>query len=117
MPYFTAPELSDVIVRSRELGKSEQLDPPADWPVVFSCRYHGVEAIGCVYLNGVIVIMPNRFTPGTGPLLVCNWKAVETEGLVTDIVFEWQVTKNVPETGLRLVAQEKTQDGEERVSP
>lgn len=95
MPYLTAPELSEVIVRSRELGSDEQLDPPAEWPVVFSCQYHGAEAIGCVYLNGLVMIMPNRCSPNAGPVVVSNWRSVEQDGVITDIRFEWQITRLV----------------------
>lgn len=97
MENFTAPELSDVIVRSRELQRGKQLDPPAEWPVVFSCRYHDVESIGCVFLNGFTTIMPNQCVPGTGPLMVSHWGGVESNGAITDIRFEWQVTRSVRE--------------------
>lgn len=113
MVYRTAPELSEVIVKSRELQGGEQIDPPEEWPVVFSCRYHGAESLGCVFLNGIVMIMPNHCVPGTGPLVVQNWRAVESDGVVTDIRFDWVVTRSIREDGPRLADV----DSVEKTSP
>ena len=91
MAFYTNPECQEVIVRGRE-GGSKQLEPPGDWPVVFSCRYRGAESIGCVFLNGAIMVVPNQCTHEAGPIVFTNWAALEKCELIAEVVFEWQVT-------------------------
>ena len=97
MAFFTDPECQEVVVRGRQLTDGKQLDPPGDWPVVFSCKYHGVDSIGCVFLNGAVMVMPNRCSRQAGPCGFCHFGAVEHSTHITDIRFNWQVTKSAEE--------------------
>ncbi len=93
MTQYTAPELSDVIVRGRKLGNGEQLDPPGEFPAIFSCRYNDTASIGCVFLNGAVLVMPNRCHAKAGPIVIDNFRALEESSRIADITFEWTISR------------------------
>jgi hypothetical protein len=103
MAFFTLPEEQEVIVRGRALTGSQQLDPLGDWPVVFSCKYRGADSIGCVFLNGAIMVMPNQCSYDVGPIVLANWAAVEQSSEITEVIFEWQVTRTPRDADLHIV--------------
>lgn len=103
-PIHTAPELSDAIVRGRKLIACQWLDPPADFPVLFSCRLHGIEATGCVLRDGEVLITTNRRFACVYPAMFTNFRAVEESQWVSEIKWEWQVTRSVEDSGPHLVS-------------
>lgn len=94
MTYETNPSLEDAVVRSRQLPDKSLLDPPADFPVLFSCKYSGQPSIGCVYRNGAVVILHDRMQHG-GICVFNNMRAVDESESVTAIVWEWMVARLV----------------------
>lgn len=98
----TDPERSDAVTRSRLLPHGMQLEPPAATPALFSCRYLGAEATGCVYPSGVVCIMPDVLgvlvewrgvRTYTGPIIFDSLRAAEGSEDVDLIVWEWGVVE------------------------
>jgi hypothetical protein len=103
MKYRTNPLLEDAVVRSRKLADGQMLDPPADFPVLFSCKYAGQPSIGCVYRNGAVVVMHDRMLHG-GVCAFSNVRAAEECDAVTEIKWEWGVVRflDPPPAALRI---------------
>lgn len=86
---------NQVAIRSRDM-KGGQLEPPADVPTLFTCRYRGAESIGCVYRNGVVTVIPDRCSYEAGPCCFNSLGTVEGSAEVTDIVWEWAIYRVKP---------------------
>lgn len=90
--YQTAPQKSDAITRDPE-NLSAQLDPPAEFPVIFSCKVNGGSAIGCVYRNGVVSIVPDKCDEKRMPQAFSRMAVIEESDYITDVEWEWQVKR------------------------
>ena len=91
--FLTPPREQYVIAEGSKLEEKDQLEPPGEQPVVFSCRLKGVGAVGCVFPNGLAMVVPNRCSGECGPWLYSNFGFVERDKNVTDICFVWQVVE------------------------
>src|SRR5689334_5678308 len=86
------PSESEAAARSRALQDGQQLNPPARWPALFTCRYMGEKAVGCVFRNGCVCVMPDR-CERFGPGVWNNLRAVEESDQITHVVWEWDVSR------------------------
>ena len=91
-----APLIPEVAERSRLLtSPSGQLMPPADYPGLFTCKIYERPAIGCVFRNGTVVVMPDHADRSGLFTIFSHMRALEKADYVTDIVWEWQVTRRI----------------------
>jgi hypothetical protein len=103
MTYHTDPSRCEAAERSRRLPDEQQLEPPAGMPALFTCRYRGEPAVGAVFRNGAVCVMPDRCTYETGgPCSFGCLRSVEESGQVEDIVWEWGVVRLLGESGTDL---------------
>jgi hypothetical protein len=93
MSYYTDPARADVVERSRQLADGEQLDPPGEMPALFTCSYGGQPAVGAVFRNGAVCIWPDHVEPSLGPCAYTNMRAVEQSEAVTDVLWQWGVSR------------------------
>lgn len=105
MENIAAPEVltalvPDVVERSRKVSDDAFLDASENWPALFSCSYRGCPSTGFVAPNGVVFIMPHVPGARCGPLVCRHFREVDRltmEAQITDIRWEWQVTRRPTE--------------------
>ena len=90
----------EVARRSRELAPGHSLDPPDEFPGLFSCDLVAangtkVAATGCVFRSGEVMVMPDDAL-ATRPLLFASMRSVDRSAVITGIIWEWHVTRRDP---------------------